>query len=133
MGCNEVSLEGAWELLASTSNAALVDVRTEAEWNFVGVPDLTSLGKELQRIEWNRYPGGVPNEDFTDQVSERLATDQPVLLLCRSGVRSLAAAAVLESAGFKKLYNVTDGFEGGLDDSGHRQGGWKGSLPWVQT
>jgi rhodanese-related sulfurtransferase len=94
VGCNEVSLEEAWALLASTSNAALVDVRTEAEWDFVGVPDLTALGNEVQRIEWNRYPGGVPNEAFTDQ---------PVLLLCRSGIRSLTAAAVLESAGFKKL------------------------------
>jgi rhodanese-related sulfurtransferase len=103
VGCNEVSLEEAWALLASTSNAALVDVRTEAEWDFVGVPDLTALGNEVQRIEWNRYPGGVPNEAFTAQVGERLATDQPVLLLCRSGIRSLTAAAVLESAGFKKL------------------------------
>ena len=73
MGCNEVSLEEAWALLASTSNAALVDVRTEAEWDFVGVPDLTALGNEVQRIEWNRYPGGVPNEAFTAQVGERLA------------------------------------------------------------
>jgi rhodanese-related sulfurtransferase len=51
VGCNEVSLEEAWALLASTSNAALVDVRTEAEWDFVGVPDLTALGNEVQRIE----------------------------------------------------------------------------------
>ncbi|MFT7601235.1 MAG: rhodanese-related sulfurtransferase [Acidimicrobiales bacterium] len=132
MICKEVSLQEAWILLASTADAELIDVRTDAEWNYVGVPDLADIGKTTHLIEWNRFPGGENNERFVSQASERLTPHQPVLLLCRSGVRSLAAAGALAAAGFADLYNVSAGFEGDLDSAGHRHGGWKETLPWVQ-
>lgn len=128
----ELSLEAAWDMLSSNPSAVLIDVRTQAEWNFVGVPDLRSIDQELQLVEWITYPEGSPNPDFVAQAAAGLDTQQPVLLLCRSGARSLAAAEALSAAGFSTTYNVVAGFEGDLDAEGHRHGGWKDALPWRQ-
>ncbi|MGI9595072.1 MAG: rhodanese-like domain-containing protein [Acidimicrobiales bacterium] len=133
MAYSEISLDDAWELLAADSDAALVDVRTEAEWNFVGMPDLATLGKRVQLAEWTRYPDGSPNDEFVGQATDGLSAEHPILLICRSGARSRAAAQRLEAAGFEHVYNVTDGFEGNLDGNGHRHGGWKDALPWQQS
>lgn len=131
----DVTPKQAWELLSSDSPALLVDVRTRAEWTWVGVPDLGSLGAQVVAVEWSRWPDGSVNSDFVTQV--RAAGVDPgttLLMLCRSGARSQHAASAATSAGLV-AYNVSEGFEGGLDAQGHRGvGGWKAAgLPWRQT
>lgn len=126
-----------YRVLADDPQAVLVDVRTRAEWAYVGVPDLGALGRTLVQVEWTRYPDGAPNEAFLDELAAAGVTpDRQVLFLCRSGVRSVAAAEAATKAGYARAYNVSDGFEGPLDAAGHRGGsaGWKSSgLPWRQS
>ena len=89
----DVTPAEAWSALTDNSRAVLVDVRTRAEWSYVGVPDLGAVGKALIRIEWQTYPDGSVNTGFTGQLKAAgVAKDQPVYFLCRSGVRSIAAA-----------------------------------------
>lgn len=133
MTVSVIDLATAWQLLTDDADAVLLDVRTEAEWAFVGVPDLRSLDKETRFIEWTQFPAGIANPDFHAQATKGLDPTRPTLVICRSGARSQAAAEALTEIGFISAYNVVDGFEGHLDDEGHRQGGWKSSgLPWVQ-
>lgn len=110
--------------------AKLVDVRTVAELHYVGsVP-----GSEA--IEWNTYPEGQRNPAFLDQLAEAVRKDEPVMFLCRSGVRSHHAAIAATEAGWAEAYNVLEGFEGDKDAAGHRNaaGGWKfARLPWIQS
>lgn len=110
------------------SGAKLVDVRTTAELHYVGsVP-----GSEA--IEWNSLDG-TRNPDFLMRLADTVAKDQPVLFLCRSGVRSHYAAIVATQAGWNEAYNILEGFEGDKDAAGHRGtlGGWrKAGLPWIQ-
>lgn len=137
----DIDAREAWALLERDSRAQLVDVRSAAEWAFVGVPDLKSLGRAAILVEWQSFPGMSRNSDFVAQATGRLreagATESaPVLFLCRSGARSQAAASAMTAAGFSNCLNVTGGFEGDLDASKHRgqAGGWKvHRLPWIQT
>jgi len=126
----------AWEALRTNPNAQLVDVRTDAEWTFVGVPDLSSLGKRLALIAWQVYPSMQQNTAFVAQLGKaELTPDSHIYFICRSGVRSLHAALAAREAGFPHVYNVADGFEGQLDAEGHRgaDSGWKvADLPWRQ-
>ncbi len=127
----------AWDLLAADEHAVLVDVRTDAEWRFVGVPDVSPLGQGVAFIEWSRYPSGQVNPDFLDELARTgLAPGdgRPVLFLCRSGARSIGAATAATAAGYGPAYNVLEGFEGGLDEHGHRGiEGWRAAgLPWRQ-
>lgn len=129
-----------WDRLKNEPDAVLVDVRTQAEWTFVGVPDLTELGKRPVLVEWQSFPGGQPNPSFADQLKAELAAlaagpDASVFFICRSGSRSLSAAQVMAAAGYRSCHNVADGFEGPHDVARHRgaAGGWKANgLPWVQ-
>lgn len=126
----------AWDLLAQEPDAVLVDVRSEPEWVFVGMPDVATLGKKVVALSWNRWPGGVRNESFVDQLrASGVDGSGPVVFLCRSGVRSRAAAQAATAAGIAPSYNVAEGFEGDLDSQGHRGGtGWKArGLPWRQS
>jgi rhodanese-related sulfurtransferase len=128
-----VDLEQTWALLRDDPRAALLDVRTTAEWAFVGVPDLSGLAKEVHFIEWTQFPTGAPNPDFVAQARQRFDPAAKLLIICRSGARSQAAAETLAEIGFVATHNVVAGFEGPLDADGHRRGGWKGSgLPWIQ-
>jgi rhodanese-related sulfurtransferase len=133
----DLSVDETWALLRDDAGAVLVDVRTPAEWSFVGVVDLSGLGKEARYVPWMNLPGLVLNADFVDQIKDQnVARDVPVCLLCRSGVRSKAAAIALTAAGFGPCYNIAGGFEGDLDDHKHRglTGGWKvAGLSWVQS
>lgn len=126
----------AWALLKEDPKAVLVDVRTAPEWGFVGVPRLDGLGKETLCISWQAYPDMARNADFAAEVAAKgVGKDQPVLLICRSGARSKAAAMALTQAGFGPCYNVAEGFEGDRDGDLHRGsvGGWKvAGLPWAQ-
>lgn len=133
MAYSEISLEDAWSLLSENSEATLIDVRTTAEWNFVGTPDLTSIEKSTRLAEWTQFPDGTPNAAFVEHATDGLSKDQPILLLCRSGARSRAAGEHLVSLGYQSIFNVTAGFEGDLDPAGHRHGGWKDTLPWKQS
>ena len=120
----------AHALLRDEPGAVLVDCRTEAEWTFVGVPAVP--GTRL--VEWTRWPGGVSNEKFVAQATAGLQPEQPIVVLCRSGARSVAAASALADAGFTRAFNVLEGFEGNVDANGHRSGGWRGAgLPWQQS
>lgn len=119
----------AHALLNERENAVLVDCRTQAEWGFVGVPDM----ENSLFVEWTTYPSGARNESFVRDVAGGLAPDQPIVVICRTGGRSAAGAAALTDAGFTEVYNVLDGFEGHPDENNHRTGGWRGAgLPWKQ-
>ena len=125
----------AWDLLERDPAAVLVDVRTQAEWSFVGLPDVTPLGKQVVPIEWTTFPDGAPNQRFLEQLMAALPSqDAPVLFLCRSGARSAAATATAAAAGYSGATNISEGFEGDLDEHGHRAAnGWKqAGLPWRQ-
>lgn len=131
----DLTPQQAWELLAGDDEALLVDVRTEAEWAYVGVPDTSALGRALVRVQWQRFPDGARNPFFVEQLRAAGARDDtPLVFLCRSGVRSAAAARAATDAGMARSYNVLEGFEGGLDGAGHRGGeGWRAEgLPWRQ-
>lgn len=110
--------------------AKLVDVRTAAELHYVGSVPGSAV------IEWNTYPQGQRNPAFLEQLAEIVRTDEPVMFLCRSGVRSHHAAIAATEAGWTEAYNVLEGFEGDKDPTGHRNtvAGWKfARLPWVQS
>lgn len=121
----------AWALLQDHPSAVLIDVRTAIEHGFVGHPP------KAIHIAWKEFPGMQLNTGFVDQVQQH-APDKmaPILLLCRSGVRSVEAAKALEAVGYQHLVNILEGFEGPLDDNKHRGtlGGWRfHSLPWEQS
>lgn len=131
----ELHPRAAWELLDRDPEAVLVDVRSEAEWMFVGLPDVTDLGKKVVTVSWNLWPSGRHNESFLEELADAGVPGRgPVLFICRSGVRSRAAAELATQVGITPSYNVSHGFEGDLDDLGHRGGaGWRASgLPWRQ-
>lgn len=119
----------AWEVLQQSPGARLVDVRTKAEWDWVGrVPGSIE-------IEWQSYPGSVPNAHFVDQLKKEVPTESLVMFMCRSGARSNNAAKAASEAGYASSYNVLEGFEGDKDGSNHRNSvnGWrKAGLPWMQ-
>ena len=131
-----VAPKQVWEALRTDRSARLVDVRTNAEWTYVGLPDLTETGQEPLLIPWQVFPAMQVNAEFTDHLAKAgLAPEHKIYFLCRSGVRSLAAAQAAEAAGFPHAYNITDGFEGPPDGEGHRGqvAGWKADgLPWRQ-
>ncbi len=131
-----VSPKQAWEALRADPAAELCDVRTDAEWNFVGFPDLAAAGKRLAMIPWQLYPSMQLNGGFVDNLRQAgFSPDQHLYFICRSGARSASAAEAARAAGFPHVYNVADGFEGPVDAEGHRgaAAGWKADgLPWRQ-
>ena len=122
--------------LLADRRARLVDVRTDAEWTYVGLPDLSETGQNPVLIPWQLFPSGQVNDRFMDQLhAAGIAADAPVYFLCRSAVRSLAAAQLAQAHGFTQAYNIADGFEGPVNGHGHRGtvAGWKAAgLPWGQ-
>jgi rhodanese-related sulfurtransferase len=136
----QVTVKDAWQALKMEPKARLVDVRTSAEWAFVGVPDLASISKSLVQIEWQSFPGGKIDEAFVEKCSKAVIgsgadRESPLYFICRSGARSLSAARAMSVAGFRHNFNITEGFEGPLDGHGHRGGvGWRAEgLPWRQS
>jgi rhodanese-related sulfurtransferase len=133
----DLSPQDAWNLLESEPSALLVDVRTRAEWTYVGVADLSPLSKKPVFIEWQSFPEGTRNDRFADEVeSLKPGHDTPVLFLCRSGARSAAAARLMTQKGYTRCYNISEGFEGDPDADRHRGriNGWKVcGLPWTQN
>ena len=133
----DIPVEEAWAVLRDESDATLIDVRTDAEWSYVGVPDLTGLGKQPLLVSWQRFPDMAINAEFIEMLHRAgLSLDAANLFICRSGVRSRAAALAMAAEGFSRCYNVAEGFEGDKDASQHRgtTGGWKAAgLPWIQS
>lgn len=143
MRVDELTPVEAFEALTEDHEAILVDVRTRAEWAFVGMPDLSGLGRSVIPVEWTAFPTMAPNAQFVDQLLQATGGELPdhCLFICRSGARSMAAAqTVAQVAGGQgrsiRCTNVAEGFEGDLDADGHRGrvNGWKvRRLPWRQT
>ncbi len=131
-----VSPTEVWDVLRTDPEAQVVDVRTDAEWAYVGLPDLSTADRQPVLIPWQLFPSMQVNADFTEQMKQAgLTPSRKIYFLCRSGVRSLAAAQAAQAAGFPHAYNIADGFEGPPDEEGHRGtvAGWKAeALPWRQ-
>lgn len=122
----------AYLMVQQNPNVKLIDVRTNAERDWVGrvvVPDAQHAA-----IQWNLYPGGTPNPQFIQQLSEVASKENVLLFLCRSGVRSRHAAKLATEHGYAHSFDILEGFEGDKDAHGHRKtvGGWcKANLPWI--
>ncbi|WP_166417904.1 rhodanese-like domain-containing protein [Cochlodiniinecator piscidefendens] len=139
----EVSPDDTWTALETDVTAVLIDVRTKAEWSFVGIPDLSDLGRSTLFIEWAEFPTMTPNAQFVDTVLDAVGDTPPakIFFLCRSGVRSLYAADAVSDAFAARgesveCINVAEGFEGDLNAEKHRgqQNGWKSrGLAWRQS
>jgi rhodanese-related sulfurtransferase len=136
---DDVPVEEVWSRLAEDAGAVLIDVRTRAEWTFVGLPDLSTIGKRVLTVEWQTVPEGT-EACFADRMAKALDAagankDSELFFICRSGARSRMAAEAMSSAGYRRCRNVADGFEGPLDADRHRGqvAGWKAAgLAWVQ-
>ena len=125
----DLTPQEAHDLLRLAPGARIVDVRTRAEWDWVGrVPNAVE-------IEWIQYPGGVRNANFLAELKRQVDPEATVMFLCRSGARSVAAATLATEAGYPDCYNILEGFEGDKDANGQRNviGGWRrAGLPWHQ-
>lgn len=124
----KVTPDEAWKLFVN-GQAHIVDVRAAEERKFVGhVPNTF-------HVAWQTGPALIKNPRFLRELENKLSKDAVILLLCRSGKRSAAAAEAATAAGFKNVFNVAEGFEGDLDQNQQRgaNGGWRQrGLPWVQ-
>jgi rhodanese-related sulfurtransferase len=143
MTINTVTSLEAWKLIQEKENSVLVDVRTDAEFNFVGLTDLSAINKKTILLPWRHYPDMQIDGNFNNTLLKTLSSQFPnhdekeidLLFICRSGARSLEAANSVTKLGYS-CYNVTDGFEGDTDSQNHRSNvnGWKSSnLPWRQS
>ena len=127
-----VTPQEAHELIRSNPSVRLIDVRTNAERDWVGRVAIDDA--QHGAVQWSTYPGGVPNPEFVQQLSQVANKDDVLLFLCRSGVRSRHAAKLATENGFANSFDILEGFEGDKDAEGHRKtvGGWcKAGLPWV--
>ena len=129
------------DFLKSSKESVLIDVRTQAEWSFVGLPNLENTPNQPVLQQWQQYPQMSVDPEFVAHLTRSLediglGVDAKLYFLCRSGGRSLAAAKAMTAAGYEHTYNITGGFEGDPDENGHRgaTGGWEAAgLPWRQT
>ena len=127
-----VTPQEAFALLQAGGKVKLIDVRTNAERDWVGRVAIAE--GQHGAVQWSTYPGGVPNPNFVQQLEQLAGKDEVLLFLCRSGVRSRHAATIATKAGFGQCYDILEGFEGDKDGEGHRKsvGGWcKHGLPWM--
>ena len=122
----------ALALLQFDPAVKLVDVRTQAERDWVGKVDIPE--SQHLAVQWSLYPGGAKNEDFLSQLTQSTSPDEVLLFLCRSGVRSRHAALAATEHGYTQCFDILEGFEGDRDGAGHRKsiGGWcHAGLPWI--
>jgi rhodanese-related sulfurtransferase len=120
----------AHQIWKTAPGAKMVDVRTRAEWAYVGrIPGAIE-------IELLTYPGNRLNASFVAELEQQVDKEALVMFICRSGGRSHNAAMIAMQAGYNECYNVLEGFEGDKDAQGHRntKGGWRvAGLPWIQS
>lgn len=127
-----VTPQQAHALLQSDNKVKLIDVRTNAERDWVGKVAIPE--NQHGAVQWNLYPGGTPNPEFLSQLRQLADQDTVLLFLCRSGVRSRHAAKLATENGFTHSFDILEGFEGDKDSAGHRKtvSGWcKAGLPWT--
>ena len=130
----DITPQQAWDLLRDNPEAVLVDVRTQGEWDTIGVPDIAETGRPAHFIQWVDSTG-TPNPTFVDDLRQAGVSGGPVVFLCRSGQRSIHSAVAATAAGIEPSYNVLEGFEGPVGATGARNvSGWKVlGLPWRQA
>jgi len=122
--------KAAYAFLKTNPDAIFIDCRSEIEYFFVGHP----MG--AIHVAWQDGPDWSVDPHFVSHVKKAADVDRPIVLICRSGNRSIDAGHALEAAGFTQVYNVLHGFEGELGDNHHRneKTGWRfDGLPWEQT
>lgn len=122
----------AWALLTEDPQIRLVDVRTNAERDWVGKVAISPV--QHLATQWSLYPGAQPNPNFLEELSAQTEREPILLFLCRSGVRSRHAATLATQAGFGNCFDILEGFEGDRDATGHRKtvAGWcHAGLPWI--
>lgn len=138
----EIEPKEAFEKLKN-DNAVLIDVRTDAEFAFVGQTDLSSVNKEAVLLPWKIFPNMNLNPRFLIMLERKLQEilgdydkgNIDLIFMCRSGARSFEAARFMTENGYGNCFNLVGGFEGDKDGNGHRgnTNGWKASgLDWVQ-
>jgi rhodanese-related sulfurtransferase len=135
MSVEQISPQNAFELLKNQKNSVLIDVRTMEELSFVGVVNASSFENRLIFLAWQTLPQMEQNQNFANDLLAKVDKDNEVLFLCRTGGRSNQSAQLASTLGFKKTYNIINGFEGDLNSQNHRGlvNGWKASnLPWEQ-
>ena len=132
---DDLPVEVVWTRLRNEASSVLIDVRTRAEWAFVGLPDLTEAGKRVMTVEWQTFPDNRVDPAFVERLGGLLdaagvAKDSELFFICRSGGRSRMAAEAMAAAGFTRCHNVAEGFEGPLDERRHRgsSAGWKAAM-----
>jgi len=133
----DVTPADAWSALQQKQNAQLIDVRSQAEWAFAGIPSLDTMNKTVKTISWKFYPQFNVNADFISQLEAAVPDKSaPLYFLCKTGGRSTDAAIAATAAGYTHCYNIEGGFEGDINTH-HQRGqinGWKaGKLPWQQA
>jgi rhodanese-related sulfurtransferase len=120
----------AYQILQLAPGAKIIDVRSKAEWDFVGrIPNAVE-------IEWATYPGMKPNPNFLASLEQQVDKEALVMFICRTGGRSHQAAIAAEQTGYNEVYNVLEGFEGDKNTEEHRNSinGWRAhKLPWMQS
>jgi len=126
----------AWAALSDDTSATLIDVRSQPEWQFVGLPSMSSIKKEVLPISWRIYPEMELNDNFFAELDARKVDKQtPLFLLCRTGARSREAAIAATAKGYTHCFNIAHGFEGDAGNDAQRGSvnGWKAEgLPWQQ-
>ncbi len=137
---DDVGVTEVWDRLRSDPTSVLIDVRTRAEWAFVGIPNLAAASKQPVLVEFQTFPDNREDPRFSERLRAALedmgaSKDVELYFICRSGSRSKRAAQTMMATGYTRCHNVADGFEGPLDAE-HRRGrigGWKAAgLPWSQ-
>src|SRR4051812_22706221 len=114
----DIGAQEAWDLLKANPKAQLIDVRTMAEWNFVGLPDISALGRRVHCIEWQTFPTMAVNPAFVTEAEAAVTAlgagkDTPILFLCPSGGRSRATAGGVAGQGFPPALQSGGGVAGG--------------------
>jgi len=131
-----VSSLQCFEILSNKTDTYLIDVRTQPEWEFAGIPDLSIINKKIIFVSFLIYPHMDKNKDFEKEIlNQRIKKNDHLYFICRSGQRSLNASELLINSGFYNCFNVVDGFEGELNSHRKRSliNGWKyNNLPWKQ-
>ncbi|MFM6973151.1 MAG: rhodanese-like domain-containing protein [Alphaproteobacteria bacterium] len=125
----------AFEMLKNQKNSFLVDVRTNEEFNFVGMVDASQFENRILLNPWQVLPQMQLNPNFSNNLTSQIPLDATLFFLCKTGGRSAQSAEFALGLGYQNCYNVVNGFEGDLNDNSQRGtiNGWKASnLPWRQ-
>jgi len=130
-----INPKDAFEILKNQNNSILVDVRTNEEFNFVGMVDASAFQNRMILNPWQVLPQMNLNQNFANELIAKAPLESTLLFLCKTGGRSNQSAEFALSLGYQNCYNIVNGFEGDLNENSQRGfvNGWKAShLPWRQ-